>query len=131
LVDHADKRLSVSQATTILPKAGWTYADCTDAEGVERAPMTRPAAIDQEEELTMWPDRRLTDLLDIEHPIIQAPMAGPSTPELAAAVSNAGGLGSLAFAMLTAEQAASEMARLRALTNKGFNVNFFCHQSHS
>ena len=77
----------------------------------------------------MWPDRRLTDLLDIKHPIIQAPMAGPSTPELAAAVSNAGGLGSLAFAMLTAEQAASEVARLRVLTNKGFNVNFFCHQS--
>jgi nitronate monooxygenase len=35
----------------------------------------------------MWPDRRLTDLLGIEHPVIQAPMAGPSTPEVAAAVS--------------------------------------------
>src|SRR5450432_786655 len=77
----------------------------------------------------MWPDRRLTELFGIEHPIIQAPMAGPSTPELAAAVSNAGGLGSLAFAMLTPDQAASEMVRLRALTNKDFNVNFFCHQS--
>lgn len=76
-----------------------------------------------------WPDRRLTDILDIEHPIIQAPMAGPSTPELVAAVSNAGGLGSLAFAMLNVGQAGDEVARVRGLTNKGFNVNFFCHQT--
>ncbi|TIR57094.1 MAG: hypothetical protein E5X17_03935, partial [Mesorhizobium sp.] len=41
----------------------------------------------------VWPNRRLCDLLKIEHPIIQAPMAGSATPELAAAVSNAGGLG--------------------------------------
>jgi nitronate monooxygenase len=75
----------------------------------------------------MWSDRRLLDLLDIEHPIIQAPMAGPSTPELAAAVSNAGGLGSLAFAMTSPAQAHADLAKLRTLTNKGFNVNFFCH----
>jgi nitronate monooxygenase len=61
----------------------------------------------------MWPDRRLTELFGIEHPIIQAPMAGPSTPELAAAVSNAGGLGSLAFAMLGLDQANAEIARLK------------------
>jgi nitronate monooxygenase len=75
----------------------------------------------------MWSDRRLLDLFDIEHPIIQAPMAGPSTPELAAAVSNAGGLGSLAFAMTSHAQARADLAKLRTLTNKGFNVNFFCH----
>jgi nitronate monooxygenase len=75
----------------------------------------------------MWSDRRLLDLFDIEHPIIQAPMAGPSTPELAAAVSNAGGLGSLAFAMTSLEQARLDLARIKTLTNKGFNVNFFCH----
>ena len=76
----------------------------------------------------MWPDRRLIDLLGIEHPIIQAPMAGPSTPELAAAVANAGGLGSLAFAMSTPEQMRADLARVRSATNKGFNVNFFCHR---
>ena len=76
----------------------------------------------------MWPDRRLIDLLGIEHPIIQAPMAGPSTPELAAAVSNAGGLGSLAFAMSTPEQMRTDLARVRSATNKGFNVNFFTHR---
>src|SRR5438128_225095 len=80
-------------------------------------------------EKQMWPDRRLTDLFGIEHPIIQAPMAGPSTPELAAAVSNAGGLGSLAFAMLGPDQANAEIARLRTLSNTVFNVNFFCHRS--
>lgn len=75
----------------------------------------------------MWQDRRLLDLFDIEHPVIQAPMAGAVTPELAAAVANAGGLGSLAFAMHDAAQAKAEVVRMRSLTNKGFNVNFFCH----
>ncbi len=42
----------------------------------------------------MWHDRRVLDLLDIEHPIIQAPMAGASNAELVAAVSEAGGFGS-------------------------------------
>ncbi len=49
----------------------------------------------------MWPDSRLSDLLKIEHPIIQAPMAGSATPALAAAVSNAGGLGSLGCGSMT------------------------------
>ena len=52
----------------------------------------------------MWPQSRLTELLGIAHPIVQAPMAGFSTPALAAAVSNAGGLGSLGCALLGPEQ---------------------------
>lgn len=76
----------------------------------------------------MWTDRRLIDLLGIEHPIVQAPMAGPSTPELAAAVSNAGAMGSLAFAVSSAEQQRADLTKIRALTNKSFNVNFFCHK---
>ena len=64
--------------------------------------------------------------LGIRHPIIQAPMAGgPSTPELAAAVSSAGGLGSLAAAYLTPKQIVRDIARLRQLTDKPFNVNLF------
>ena len=47
-----------------------------------------------------WPDRRLTDRLKIEHPIIVAPMAGAMNHELAAEVAEAGGLGSLPCAML-------------------------------
>lgn len=43
----------------------------------------------------MWPDRRILDLLGIELPIIQAPMAGANGSAMAIAVSEAGGLGSL------------------------------------
>ncbi len=64
--------------------------------------------------------------LGIRCPIIQAPMGGgPSTPELVAAVSNAGGLGSLAAAYLTPEQIARDVERVRLLTDEPFNVNLF------
>ena len=69
----------------------------------------------------------LTDLLDIDYPIIQAPMAGVSTPELAVAVANAGGLGSLAIGTMTAEKADAAIADLSARTNRPFNVNVFTH----
>ena len=65
--------------------------------------------------------------LQIPQPIIQAPMAGVSTPELAAAVSNAGGLGSLAVGASTVAQAQQMIAATRQLTDKPFNVNVFCH----
>ncbi|MEQ8267403.1 MAG: nitronate monooxygenase [Parvibaculum sp.] len=69
----------------------------------------------------------LTGLLGIELPILLAPMAGASTPELAAAVSNAGGLGALGSAMMKVEQLRQETAALRQLTNQSFNLNFFVH----
>jgi nitronate monooxygenase len=75
----------------------------------------------------MWPDRRLLDLFGIEHPIIQAPMAGPNTPELAIAVAEAGGLGSLATAMLNPEGVRNELGIFRQRTTKPVNLNFFCH----
>jgi len=74
-----------------------------------------------------WPDRQLLDLLHIEHPIIQAPMAGVQDGELAAAVSEAGGLGSLPCAMLDAGKIRAEMQKIRARTKKPVNLNFFCH----
>lgn len=70
---------------------------------------------------------RITDLFDIELPIIQAPMAGVQGSALASAVSNAGGLGSLPCAMLSLDTMRSELATLVAATRKPFNVNFFCH----
>lgn len=73
----------------------------------------------------MWPSVRLTDLLGIEHPIIQAPMLGSATPDLAAAVSNAGGMGSLGFGAGTVEAVAQALAAMRARTNAPFNLNFF------
>ncbi|MCX7289933.1 nitronate monooxygenase [Janthinobacterium sp.] len=67
------------------------------------------------------------DRLGLQYPIIQAPMAGVSTPRMAAAVSNAGGLGSLAIGAGTAAQARQMIADTRALTARPFNVNVFCH----
>ena len=71
----------------------------------------------------------LQQLLGIELPIIQAPMAGVQGSALAVAVSNAGGLGSLPCAMLGAEALRTELASIQAQTSKPFNVNFFCHRS--
>jgi nitronate monooxygenase len=64
--------------------------------------------------------------LGIDNPIICAPMGGgPSTPELVAAVSNAGGLGCLAAAYLSPEQITAEIAKVRGLTARPFCVNLF------
>src|SRR5579862_4091539 len=63
---------------------------------------------------------------DCAVPIVLAPLAGgPSTPELATAVSEAGGLGFLAAGYLTAEAAAERIARVRRLTGRPFGVNVF------
>lgn len=60
-------------------------------------------------------------------PIVQAPMAGSSGSALAAAVSGAGGMGSLPCAMLSADKIRDEIAAIRAATPNPFNVNFFTH----
>jgi nitronate monooxygenase len=75
----------------------------------------------------MWPDRRLIERLDITHPIIQAPMAGASTPELVAAVSNAGGLGSLGAAMMQPDAIRAAIREVRRLTERPFAVNLFTY----
>ncbi len=69
----------------------------------------------------------LQALLGIELPIIQAPMAGVQGSALAAAVSEAGGLGSLPCGMLSVTAMHRELAAVTAATSKPFNVNFFCH----
>jgi nitronate monooxygenase len=64
--------------------------------------------------------------LGVGNPIIQGPMAGgPTTPELVASVSNAGGLGSLGAAYLTPDQITESIRRIRALTDRPFQVNLF------
>ena len=70
---------------------------------------------------------KLQQLLGIELPIIQAPMAGVQGSALAVAVSNVGGLGSLPCAMLSLDAIFNELAAIKAQTSKPFNVNFFCH----
>ena len=71
--------------------------------------------------------RSLLALLGIATPIIQAPMAGVSTPAMAAAVSEAGGLGSLGVGAMDADGARQAIRETRALTGKPFNINVFCH----
>src|SRR5919201_4342355 len=62
----------------------------------------------------------------LEIPIVLAPLAGgPSTPALAAAVSNAGGLGFVAAGYLDADELAARIARTRELTDRPFGVNLF------
>ena len=74
-----------------------------------------------------WQDRRLLELFGIDHPILQAPMAGASSTQMAIAVSEAGGLGSIAAAMLTPETLRTELQIARQGTSRSINVNFFCH----
>ncbi len=74
-----------------------------------------------------WQDNRIVDLFGIELPIIQAPMAGATTPEMVIATSEAGGLGSLPAALLTIEQTRASLEQIRSATSKPINVNFFVH----
>jgi nitronate monooxygenase len=73
----------------------------------------------------MWNDQRLLDLLDIEHPILQAPMAGSASPELVAAVSGAGALGGFGAAGSSQDGLRSTIREIRALTDRPFNINLF------
>ncbi len=75
----------------------------------------------------MWPTNALTDLLGIELPIVQAPMAGAATPELAAEVSNAGALGSLGFGTSSITSIEEQVEAFARRSNRGLNWNFFCH----
>ena len=72
----------------------------------------------------MWPSNSLTERLNLKYPIILAPMGIITTPALAAAVSNAGGLGGMGMWGLTAEDAARRVAGFRQLSPGSLNVNY-------
>lgn len=72
----------------------------------------------------MWPTNALTERLNLKWPILQAPMGSASTPALAAAVTNAGGLGGLGMWARTAEQAARRIAGFRQQSGGSLNVNY-------
>ena len=72
--------------------------------------------------------RALLDLLGVELPLVQAPMAGISSPALAAQVANAGALGSLAFGASDPAGARALLAASRELTGRSLNLNVFCHR---
>lgn len=75
----------------------------------------------------MWPDRRIIELFGIELPIILAPMAGPVFSDMAIAVAEAGGLGSLPCATMDIARLRDELGIIRQRTDRPLNVNFFCH----
>ncbi|HLG85030.1 MAG TPA: nitronate monooxygenase family protein [Bradyrhizobium sp.] len=77
----------------------------------------------------MWPDRRLTELLKIEHPILLAPMAGAIDAEIAIAVAQGGGLASVPCAMLSVEKAREQVNIIRQRVAAPVNMNFFCHNA--
>jgi len=70
---------------------------------------------------------QLTKLLEIDYPIIQAPMGGESTPAMAVAVSNTGGLGGLGCSYLSLDEIEQKVNEIRSATNRPFNLNFFAH----
>ena len=75
---------------------------------------------------TAWRDTAWTRLLGVELPIVLAPLAGgPSTPELVAAVSDAGGLGTLGAGYLAPDAIRADVAAVRARTDRPFGVNLF------
>ena len=77
----------------------------------------------------MWPDQRVMQMLGIDLPIIQAPMAGAGLSDLAVAVAEAGGLGSLPCALLTPDQLRNQLGIFRQKTTRPININFFCHEA--
>lgn len=77
----------------------------------------------------MVSSNRILDLFGVELPIVQAPMAGSTSPEMVIAASNAGGLGSLPSALYSEEQLRAALDTVRAGTTKPINLNFFSHQN--
>lgn len=76
----------------------------------------------------LWPDTRLLDLFGLTHPIIQAPMAGVSSTDMAIAAANAGCMGALGCAMTSPSDLAKQLAQVVRSTNGPVNFNFFVHQ---
>ncbi|VDZ34685.1 Trans-enoyl-CoA reductase family [Staphylococcus aureus] len=77
----------------------------------------------------MWNKNRLTQMLSIEYPIIQAGMAGSTTPKLVASVSNSGGLGTIGAGYFNTQQLEDEIDYVRQLTSNSFGCKCLCTKS--
>ncbi|WP_221390878.1 nitronate monooxygenase family protein [Dyadobacter sp. NIV53] len=73
-------------------------------------------------------NNELTRILKIKYPLVQAPMLGVTTPEMVAAISNEGGLGSLPVGLLSPEATLELIQKTKTLTDKPFAVNLFAHE---
>ena len=76
----------------------------------------------------MWPDRRILNLFKTEFPIALAPMAGAMDADLAVAVAQGGGLGSVPCALVSVEKAREQVNIIRQCISAPVNLNFFCHE---
>lgn len=77
--------------------------------------------------LIMNRTNQLINLLKVRYPFVQAPMLGVTTPEMVAAVSNEGGLGSLPVGLQSPEKTLDLIRKTKTLTDKPFAVNLFAH----
>jgi nitronate monooxygenase len=78
--------------------------------------------------MVSWPDRRFLELVGIQVPIVQAPMAGAGGVDLCVAAIRGGALGSLPCGMLSPEQVRAQVAEVREQVDGPFALNFFCHR---
>ena len=77
--------------------------------------------------MAAWNENPLTERLGLSCPIIQAPMAGAATPEMAAAVTRAGAMGSLGVSLQSTETTITDCDFIRSKTNGAYNINYFVH----
>src|SRR5258708_23904705 len=104
--------------------------ECYGRISLRTWPATRPAPIPSNiESKIMWPDRRVSNLLKTEFPIVLAPMAGVMDADLVVAVAQGGGLGSLPCATLSVEKAREQVNIIRQRVSAPGNMNFFCHKA--
>lgn len=78
--------------------------------------------------MTNWTQNRLTERLGLRYPIIQAPMASAATPEMAAAVTRAGAMGSLGVSLQSTDATRADCEFIRHKTNGTYNINYFVHK---
>ena len=76
-----------------------------------------------------WPNNSILELFNIKLPIVQAPMAGANDLQMALAVAQVGGLGSLPCAMSSPDKISEALSTFRKQSTGPLNLNFFCHQS--
>jgi hypothetical protein len=112
-MDRIDRRTAIK----VTGAAGIAFGAAQDL-------LTTSGARAQAPPLT-WPNRWLLDRLKIEHPIVQAPMGGHVTPDMPAAVSASGGLGSFPTTGLTPAQLREDVGKIRVNASKPLNLNFF------
>ena len=82
----------------------------------------------QHRRMVGWRNRRFQDLVGVERPIVQAPMANVAGVELCIAAARAGALGSLPCGMLPPDSIRAQVAEVRAQVDAPINLNFFCFQ---